>query len=222
MINKLILLLIFAFGNFVYAQQNDCKVIKAEISGTYKGGCKNGLAQGKGIAQGIDRYEGQFAKGKPNGKGIYTWANGTYYDGQWRDGMRDGKGKLVYKDSTVVGYWKEDRYQGKNFVAPYAITQNQSVSRYSIRKSNNNIDNGVRIKILQEGVENAQIEGFTLAYSSGSEYRNGNIYGIQNTFLPLDLKITYRSWNQLHTAQFDVVFALTIFDKGIWDVVLTN
>ena len=28
-----------------------------------------------------DKYQGQFEKGKKHGQGIYTWADGDYYDG---------------------------------------------------------------------------------------------------------------------------------------------
>jgi hypothetical protein len=93
--NKLLLIAVFIFGSYVYGQQSDCQVKVARLSGTYTGGCKNGLAHGKGIAQGTDRYEGQFSKGIPDGKGTYTWANGTTYDGQWKNGMRDGDRKSV-------------------------------------------------------------------------------------------------------------------------------
>jgi len=111
MVNRLFLIVVLIFGNYVYAQQNDCKVTIADISGSYSGGCKNGLAHGKGVAQGIDRYEGQFMKGKPDGKGIYKWANGTSFEGQWKNGMREGMGKMVYSDSVVTGYWRDDKYQ---------------------------------------------------------------------------------------------------------------
>lgn len=30
-----------------------------------------------------NRYEGDFKKGKADGKGIYNWANGEVYDGEW-------------------------------------------------------------------------------------------------------------------------------------------
>jgi hypothetical protein len=222
MANKLFFIIVLLLGNYVYAQQNDCKVTKAEISGNYSGGCKDGLAQGKGIAQGIDHYEGQFSKGKPDGKGVYTWANGTYYQGQWKDGMKEGKGKIVSKDSTLEGYWKNDKFQGKQFVAPYVISQIQSVSRYSITKSIENTDNGVKIKLFQGGSPNSDIEDFSLGFSSGNEYHMGYVYGLQNAFIPLDVKITYRSWNNLHTAQFDVIFEFTINEKGVWEVVLNN
>jgi len=221
MVNRLFIMLVLIFGNYVYAQQLDCKVTKAGISGSYSGGCKNGLAHGKGIAQGIDRYEGQFIKGMPDGKGTYKWADGNYYEGQWKNGMREGMGKMVYRDSLVNGYWKNDKYLGVKLIPPYSITQSMSVSRSNITKSISSLD-GVKIRILQGGSDNKSISDFSIIYSSGNEYNTGNIYGIQNTLFPLDIKVRYRSWNQLHTAQYDVIFEFTINDPGTWDVVINN
>ena len=74
--NKIILLLaISCLGYTVIAQEN-CLVLKPEISGKYTGKCKNGLANGKGKSVGQDTYIGQFSKGWPQGSGTYTWANG--------------------------------------------------------------------------------------------------------------------------------------------------
>lgn len=28
-----------------------------------------------------DRYNGEYKNGKPNGKGIYTWSNGSFFEG---------------------------------------------------------------------------------------------------------------------------------------------
>ena len=39
---------------------------------------------------------------------MYKWADGTYYEGHSENGNRDGSGKMVYRDSTVTGYWKEE------------------------------------------------------------------------------------------------------------------
>jgi hypothetical protein len=103
-----ILIIALISGNIVYSQQNDCKVLKPEISDSYSGGCKNGLAEGKGVARGIDYYEGQFNKGMPAGKGTYYWADGTYYEalgerqqGRLRqDGLQDSQspvtGRMIY------------------------------------------------------------------------------------------------------------------------------
>jgi hypothetical protein len=221
MINKLFFVLFLFTGIYAFGQQSDCKVKLPEISGTYSGGCKKGLAQGKGIAQGIDRYEGQFTRGLPEGRGVYTWADGTIYDGQWKDGMRDGKGKMIYRDSVVTGYWKANKYLGTEIIPPYKIIISRNVSRESITKTVET-GNGVRIRIMLGGVDNSSVEDFSLAFSNGSEYRNVNVYGVQNCNVPYDVVVRYRSWNQLHTAQYDVLFEFTINEPGTWSVVLTN
>jgi hypothetical protein len=215
------LITILTFWNSSFAQQSECRVLKAEISGTYSGGCKNGLAQGKGIAQGTDQYEGQFSKGLPDGRGTYTWANGTYYDGQWKNGKKDGSGKMVYKDSVVTGYWIGDKYSGKKLISPYVVIYSTNVIRYSITKTSE-MNEGVKIKIMLGGGFNSSVEDLSLAYDSGEEYRNGQIYGIQNTKFPLKVKVKYRSWNQLRTSQIDVQFEFTINFPGTWDVEITN
>lgn len=221
MVNRVFLIVILLLGSRAYGQVSDCKVTLPEISGSYSGGCKNGYAHGKGIAQGVDRYEGQFTKGLPEGRGIYKWADGTYYDGQWKAGRKNGRGKMYYKDSTMIGYWKDDNYVGEKLIAPYKVTTSLSVTRSSITKSIL-VGQGVKIKIMQGGGDNSTIEDFALAYDTGEEYRSGNIYGIQNASFPLYVKITYRTWNQLHTSQYNVIFEFTIYDPGVWDVILNN
>jgi len=218
---RLLIIALTISGNFIYAQQSDCKVKLTNISGTYTGGCKKGLAHGKGTAQGIDFYEGQFIKGMPSGEGTYRWSNGFYYEGQWKDGLREGKGKMVFKDSVIVGFWKNDKYIGTKLIPPYSITRNLSVGRSIIRKTISSIQE-IKIRILQGGLDNVSIESFSLVYSSGDEYRSGNIYAIQNVTFPINVRINYTSWNQLHTAQFKVEFEFTINDPGSWDVILYN
>jgi hypothetical protein len=221
MVNRLLLFLIFSIGLNTYGQTTNCTVIKASISGIYTGDCKKGLAHGKGIAQGIDRYEGQFIKGLPNGTGTYRWASGIYYEGEWKNGLREGEGKMVYPDSTVTGFWKEDRYMGKNVIAPYKIVTSMSVSRSTIMKAPDK-NSAVKIRIKQGGIDNIAIEGFTMAYDSGNEYRSGNYYGLDNVRFPLSVKVKYRSWNQLMTSQYNVIFEFIINEPGSWDVVIYN
>jgi hypothetical protein len=221
MINRLFLILILILGSQVYAQNSDCKVTLPGISGSYSGNCKNGLAQGKGIAKGIDSYEGQFVKGKPDGKGTYKWSDGTSYVGQWKDGLRDGMGKMIYKDSTVTGYWKEDVYKGSQLIPSYRILNSMSVARSTISKTSG-FGNGVKIRILLGGDDNANLDGFALTTSSGTEYHSGYTYGIENALLPLEVKVMYRTWNKLHTTQNDVRFEFVINDPGIWNVVISN
>jgi hypothetical protein len=214
------ILLQFA-GCMLFAQNTDCKVNMPTISGSYNGGCKKGLAQGKGVAQGVDRYEGQFNKGLPDGRGTYRWANGIYYEGEWKSGLREGAGKMVYPDSTTEGFWKGDKYLGKKLIEPYKILSALSVGRYSVTKAADRM-NTIKVRIMQGGVDNISIEDFSMAYDQGSEYKNGNYYGIENVKFPMNLKIKYRSWNQLMTSQFNVIFEIVINDPGSWDIVLTN
>jgi hypothetical protein len=219
--NRLLLLMALLSSQFVNAQDSDCKVALPAISGTYSGGCKSGLAQGKGIAQGIDHYEGQFDKGMPEGKGTYTWADGSYYEGQWKEGVKEGKGKMVYKDSTVKGFWKNGKYVGEKLVPAFKVMNTLSVTRYNIAKTSN-IGNEVRIKILQAGSDNMTIEDLSLAYDSGQEYRMGSNLVIQNVLFPLDMKIKYRCSNLFRTSQFNVIFEFAIFEAGTWEVTITN
>lgn len=31
-----------------------------------------------------DKYQGHYKDGKPEGSGLYTWVNGSYYEGQFK------------------------------------------------------------------------------------------------------------------------------------------
>jgi hypothetical protein len=221
MTERIILSMLLMLGSYAYGQTADCKVMLPQLSGSYIGECKKGLAHGDGIAQGVDRYEGHFFKGLPDGKGIYKWANGSIYDGEWKSGLRDGEGKFVKGDSVVAGFWKGDKYQGAKPVPNYKVTANRYVQRFTISKSPEG-QNGVRIKMLLGGTDNTEVEDFSLSYSSGSEYRNVGTYGIQNSSVPLDVVVRYKTWNQLHTQQYDVLFEFTILQPGTWNVTLTN
>lgn len=81
---------------------------------------------------------------------------------------------------------------------------------------------GVRILLLQAGSDNVAIENFSIASSSGSEYRSGKMYGIQNVLFPLDVKVKYMTWNKMRTGQIEVIFEFTINEPGAWEVTLNN
>jgi hypothetical protein len=67
------------------------------LRGHYEGDCeeKNEIAQGHGEAKGADAYVGTFVKGRPDGKGVYTWENGARLDGSFKAGKADGPGFYV-------------------------------------------------------------------------------------------------------------------------------
>ncbi len=75
---KLTIMLLLIFSA-VFSQET-CKVLLPNIAGQYEGMCKNGRADGKGKAEGIDQYEGNFKDGLPNGNKIYRWKNGEIHN----------------------------------------------------------------------------------------------------------------------------------------------
>ena len=220
---SLYMLILFS-GSIIYAQ-NDCKVLKPELSGSYTGGCKKGLAHGKGSAVGIDSYQGRFSKGLPNGSGTYRWADGAVYKGNWSKGNRNGKGSMTYPadglDSIVTGIWKDDTYVGKELIPPYRITMSRGVIRSSIRKMNE-MGSGFRVKIFLAGNFNSDIGNFSMVCDSGEEYMSGRFIAIQNAIVPYSVSIKYRTWNSLHSAQSEVVFEFTINEPGSFEVSITN
>ena len=104
---------------------------------------------------------------------------------------------------------------------PYRIVNSRYVSRSAITRMVSH-DNGVRIRIMQNGSDNTDIEDFSMAFDSGTEYRMGNVYGIDNSSLPLYVKVTYRSWNTFHAVQFDVSYEFVIYWPGTWNVTICN
>jgi len=209
-------------GNLLSAQLSDCKVLVPRISGTYQGECKKGLAQGKGVAQGIDRYEGEFRKGLPEGLGVYKWADGSYYEGYWKQGLRDGSGTMTFRpDSILRGFWKTDRYTGKEDIKPYQVIQSRYVARSSFTRTANS-PLQVKVKFTLGGVPNNTIEEFSMVYSSGEEFRMGTVYGIQNVTFPVNVRITYLTWNVLRTVRTNVTIEFNINQPGSWDVNIQN
>jgi len=105
--------------------------------------------------------------------------------------------------------------------SPYRIVSSRYVSRSSVKRLAGN-DYGVRIRILQNGRDNTDIEDLLLAYDSGIEYRMGNTYGIEHSNFPLYVKVTYKSWNTFHAVQSDVIYEFVIYAPGMWDVTICN
>jgi hypothetical protein len=126
----------------VTAQENsqNCKVLDENLTGTYKGDCINGIADGKGEAKGRHSYTGPFKNGMPNGTGIYTYADNMYYNGNFQDGVKEGKGEFHYlrnglADSIVKGYWSGNEYRGKKYTT-YSFEPLGKYDRLEIIPSN--------------------------------------------------------------------------------------
>ncbi|KAF5072377.1 MORN repeat protein [anaerobic digester metagenome] len=204
--------------------QEKCEVMKSSISGSYTGGCKKGLAEGKGTAQGIDHYTGQFSKGLPHGKGTYTWSTGEVYDGNWKKGKRHGIGTYSWfyqgRDTLSKGQWIEDQYAGPVYAKP-RITQNSNIERYTIRKEGD-INNRVLIGFIQNGLPNTSMTNLMLASSSGYQSSLGPLTGYEGVAFPVTINVRYTTMNRLQTATYEVRFEFEISEPGDWRVTLYN
>lgn len=60
-------------------------------------------------------YEGRWLSGKPHGKGILKWPDGTVYCGTFKNGLEDGFGDYMMPNATLnkferyQGHWKEGK-----------------------------------------------------------------------------------------------------------------
>lgn len=102
---------------------------KSEFAGdTYSGGFKDNIYQGHGTyydKSEDSKYVGEWADGKPNGKGVCNWGENSkfpsrYYEGDWKDGLMHGYGTKYwgkaevekYTNNKYVGEWKNDKMNG--------------------------------------------------------------------------------------------------------------
>lgn len=219
------LLTTLAFGQ-KKKSSSKCKVLKTEIADRYNGGCKKGLAQGKGIARGTDRYEGSFRQGLPNGKGTYKYATGEVYVGKWEAGMKHGEGRFTFKyegqDSTTIGVWEEDVYIGPIPPAPYLVNYNRGVDRYRFDKLREG--QKVMLKFQQNGTNNMGIADLMVQASSGNRlYVNNYTRGFENIEeFPFKARVRYLSWNKLRTVQMEVIFDFVVNEPGDWEIIVHN
>jgi hypothetical protein len=177
--------------------QNNCKVLKPGIDSTYSGDCKQGLADGRGEASGIDHYTGEFKKGLPNGAGTYTWNTGEKYEGEWKKGLREGAGTFTIsydgRDSVVTGIWKEDKYVGEKSVPPYVIQYKNGITRVSCVRTG---DQPMRVsyKFTRGGSTSehtSALSNLLLQGSSGNESSTGNYFGFETVTFPFEGKVKF-------------------------------
>jgi len=216
--------IIFLMLSFSIQAQDSCNVLVPNLKGSYSGGCKKGLANGKGEAKGKDRYKGNFKKGYPNGIGTYYWSTGEIYVGEWKKGKRDGEGSFTFKienrDTTVSGLWKNDIYAGPMVKSPKVLRVN-NIDQYKIKKTGG-IQKRVMINFQQNGSYNTEIENLMLTATSGTNAKSGSLEGFDNLSFPVTIVVRYDTYNKLKTMKYNAYIEFTIFEEGDWEVRLTN
>ena len=115
------------------------KYVSPVDGSTYEGEWAKDMKNGKGTftEAGGARYVGQWKNDKKSGKGTYRTPDGTTYTGDWKNdgqtgqgtlttsdgsrytggflnGKKNGKGVLREKGKVYDGYWKDDKFLGKN------------------------------------------------------------------------------------------------------------
>ena len=75
--------------------------------GVYVGEIKKGKPNGKGILKYTNgsRYVGEFKEGKYQGQGMLTCCDSTTYEGEWEDNHMHGRGRLIIGDDVQEGFW---------------------------------------------------------------------------------------------------------------------
>ena len=203
--------------------QDNCQVLLPQISESYTGSCKNGLADGKGEAFGTDQYKGDFKKGLPEGKGVYIWQTGETYDGSWKKGLREGNGSYTFKsagkDTVMTGIWKEDKYMGEKAVAPYVILFKTSITRVSCVKSGDT-PGYVVYKFSRAGGSASDINELMLTGSTGNETISSNFTGFEQVTFPFEGKIKFVAPNALRTAMMSCELRYQINEPGAWTITI--
>lgn len=93
------------------APAGTCRVLDPELQGRYEGGCRDGLADGEGVAIGATaEYRGAFRAGMKHGRGVKTWTwFGDRYEGEFVDDRREGQGRYLWGPR---GPWAGEVYEG--------------------------------------------------------------------------------------------------------------
>lgn len=202
--------------------QTNCRVLKPEISETYIGSCKQGLAEGKGEAKGEDFYKGEFSKGLPDGEGTYIWKNGARYKGEWKRGMRNGNGtyssKANGKDSTLVGKWENDIYLGNPNVPAYVVEYRNGVGRVSCMRVGDRPY--VKFVFSRNGGESNNISNLLMQGSSGSESLMPSFTGYEQVTFPFRGKVNFNAPNSFYSATLTCELRLSINKPGSWIVTI--
>lgn len=217
----LISILLLTITKSLSQETESPKVLMTEISGTYKGEVKDGLANGKGTAKGEDTYSGEFKNGLPEGKGKYTYKNGNTFTGFWSNGLKNGKGEFKYSINgsafTQKGYWANGDYSGPNDPGePYTVSKSTYIDSYTIKKipgTENNITFSVLCGESKYVPENFQIET-----SSGSWQTRGKNLFINNYTYPISCEVSFTITAGGMVKQ--CYFSFEILKEGQYEVVL--
>ena len=206
-----------------FSQKLEGPVLRKELVGKYEGDQKKGLAHGTGKAIGKDTYTGEFRKGLPDGKGVYTDSLGNVFNGSFRLGKKNGQGVFTLIPSSnehqITGYWKDDKYIGKEKVDPYAISN--KTGSVSPRIFNTGLGNKIEISIL-DPVNNSYISATILIIGQGTSRNSYGKYYYDDVNFPVEFDIAYSCNNKYKSGMIANTIRIKINTPGSWVITLKN
>lgn len=226
---SIILMLIAAC--FYVSAQYDCKVLMESLQGQYNGECKKGLANGNGMAKGVDSYTGEFRKGYPNGFGVYTYENGSNYIGHFRKGKKDGYGisnKLTKAGDLIQDYglWLADSLIIPN--DPKALFKIKERKGVKVIDPSVNRDPGFKSQVWI----NFQVNGVPdkTVVVNEAEISDGVLLDTKDRSLntlvafddikkfPVTLKLSYQIRKTEQLFPVDCQVEIVLFTAGLWEI----
>jgi hypothetical protein len=205
-----------------YGQEKECKVLMEEISDSYQGDCKNGLAHGKGIASGVDVYQGKFKKGFPWGSGKYIWANGDYYEGRWKEGKKHGKGVLYTKesDTKLKGIWKQDKFVREIKDPAYEVILKSGVTGLNFYKDNENEPYDIEVVFQKDGNQSRIVRQLLLSSTSGRIKKTSSFSGFEDVHFPFEGAIEFVDRSRMGTMDVRYEVKFKIIEEGSWRILI--
>ncbi len=227
-------------------EKSGCNVLKTELIGAYKGECKKGKAHGKGLAKGVDEYEGYFKKGLPHGygeykysngdiykgdfknglfhgQGLYIWANGNVFEGKFLFNVKNGIGKLTKNGEIIAGKWYKDEYVGEGIesVNVYKILSKNNIKNVRISRSPSAGPDKIEIIFKRSGRIYKEMDDLRLIGSSGSVATSITYSAFENIVMPFEGKIEFTAPNEFYTANHNCYLTFKISEKGSWLIEIT-
>jgi hypothetical protein len=97
----------------LFARFNSQGTFKFSNNAIYEGEFKRGRFEGKGsYSFGTGMYDGEWMAGKYNGKGFLLYSDGSSYTGEFEGGLKHGEGEESTGHGRVTkGFWIRDKHQ---------------------------------------------------------------------------------------------------------------
>lgn len=203
-LNYLVILFLFTITSSFGQNKETCKVVNDDLQGSYTGQCTNGLA---------------------DGKGEFTFANGSFvYVGSFKEGKIDGKGEIFSivknkRTSIKKGNWEDNVYVG-NKSEPYQVGRAVNLDRYTVTK-NVGSEKKVMINFYQNGNRN-NVQNLSVAVNNGERIIGTYADGYENVSFPFICRVNYTTKSKLGQTSYTVSFDIQINEPGSWEIFLYN